>query len=122
MLQGTNQPPAKREPPHKDVTPEQSTVLGLSFAMELGYTISIPAVLFGIGGGYLDRYLNSSHWFLFLGIALAFAISFTTVYRKVKLINDNMPKVLPKKRADPVDLETAKEQELLHDLFRPPSV
>ena len=105
----------------KDVDPRESTVLGFGFAWDLGYTIAIPAVVFGIAGGYLDKYMHSSPFFLLSGLVLAFASSFIIVARKVKQIMARMPKVLPKKKKSDVDPETEREQEAIHDLFRPPS-
>lgn len=97
----------------------ESTVLGIGFAWELGYTIAVPAVLFGFGGGYIDKhYIGGGHLFLFMGIILAFVSSFIVIWKKIKAILDRMPKIQPKKRIEP---EISKEQEALHDLFRPPS-
>lgn len=112
--------PAPATPPVKEVSPEESTMLGLAFAWELGYTISLPAIAFGLGGAYLDKYLGTSHWFLFLGMGFAFTISFINIFRKLRVIIRRLPKDLPKKKKLPVDPETVREQELLHDLFRPP--
>ena len=120
----TNDHPASTAPHNehvKDVSPKDSTLLGFGFALDLGYTIAIPAVLFGLGGGYLDKMQGTSPLFLLLGIFFAFVISFTIVWRKVKEIMDRMPKPLPKKKKDPVDADIAREQEALHDLFRPQS-
>ncbi len=118
MLQNEPTPPAH---PHKDVSPKDSTMLGFGFALDLGYTIAIPAVLFGLLGGYLDKRMGSSPLYLFLCLGFAFFISFMIVWRKVKEIMARMPKVLPKKKVKPVDEDIAREQEALHDLFRPPS-
>jgi F0F1-type ATP synthase assembly protein I len=116
----TNQQPPASKQPVKDVDPRQSTILGFGFALDLGYTIAIPAVFLGFGGGYLDKMMNSSPLYLLLGLLLAFVISFTIVWRKVKLIMARMPKVLPKRNPE-IDVKTATEQEALHDLFRPPT-
>lgn len=112
--------PAKHHEPIKEVSPEDSTMLGLAFAWELGYTISLPAIAFGVGGAYLDKYLGTSHWFLFLGMGFAFTVSFINIFRKLRVIIRRLPKDLPKKKKLPIDPEAAREQELLHDLFRPP--
>lgn len=105
----------------KDVDPRESTVLGFAFAWDLGYTIAIPAVVFGLGGGYLDRHFNSSPAFLLLGLFIAFVTSFIVVARKVKAILARMPKTLPKKKKQSIPVDVALEQSALHDLFRPPS-
>ncbi len=115
------QDPANNHPPVREVSPEESTVLGIAFAWELGYTIAIPAILFSVGGAYIDKYLGASHWFLFIGMATAFTISFVAITKKMKVIIKRMPKDLPKKKKDAVPPEVALEQSALHDLFRPPS-
>lgn len=96
-------------------------MLGIEFAMELGTMIAVPAVVFGLGGRLLDKYLNTGHFFLFFFIAIGFAGSFLAIYRKVRQIMARMPKDLPKKKKPVIDPEIAREQEILHDLFRPPS-
>jgi len=113
--------PNPHHPPVKDVDPKESTLLGFGFAFDLGYTIAIPAVVFGLAGGYADKYLQTSPLFLLLGLLFAFIASFTIIARKVRVILARMPKTLPKKKKHDVDAETAKEQEAIHDLFRPPS-
>lgn len=95
-------------------------MLGLGFAWDLGYTIAIPAIIFGLGGRYLDHTLHSSPVFLLIGLLLAFTISFITIAQKLRYILHHMPKDLPRKKKE-VDVEITKEQEILHDLFRPPS-
>ncbi len=63
-----------------------SLLLSLRLAWSLGYIIAIPAVVFGLGGAYLDKYLGTSPLFLLLGFALAVGLSGLGVYRKVKEI------------------------------------
>lgn len=58
----------------------------LNLAWELGYIIAIPIVLLGLGGAYLDKYLETSPLFLLLGIALSLLLSGIGVYRKIKEI------------------------------------
>lgn len=97
-------------------------MLGLGFAWELGYTIAIPAVIFAIAGGYADRSFDSSPLFLLIGMALAFTISFVSIARKIKLIIRRMPKIQPKPpKKEAMDPDFKHEQQILHDLFRPPS-
>ena len=96
-------------------------MLGFGFALDLGYTIAIPAVLFGLGGGYADKYYGTSPYLLLSGLLFAFVVSFTIVFRKVREIMARMPKVQPKpKTHETIDNESAHEQEALHSLFRPP--
>lgn len=110
--------------PVREVSPGESTALGLQFAMDLGVTIALPAVLFGLGGRYADRYFGTAHLFFFLGLLIAFVLSFTIIFRKLKVILSRMPKDLPPtpRKKDSMDPDTAREQEIIHDLFRPPSV
>lgn len=107
-------------PKPQDVSPKESAILGIGFAWDLGFTIAVPAILFGFAGGYADKYFGSSPLLLFAGIGLAFITSAIIIARKLRDILNRLPKVLPKKK-DPIDIESAKEQELLHELFRPPS-
>lgn len=65
---------------------QPSLFLSLRLAWSLGYIIAIPAVVFGLGGAYLDKYLQTSPLFLLLGFALAVGLSGLGVYRKVKEI------------------------------------
>ena len=72
------------------------------------------------GSGVLDKKMGTGHLFLFIGLVIAFLSSGVTVYRKVQDILKRMPKDLPPKKKELVDPELSKEQEMLHDLFRPP--
>ncbi len=61
----------------------------LSFAFELGYLIAGPIVFFGLVGRFLDKYLNSSPYFLLGGILLSLLISVFLVYKKaIKILNN----------------------------------
>ncbi len=117
----TSHTPQADKHPIPEVSPVESNALGIEFAMELGTLIAVPAVVFGLVGRLIDKQLGDSHLFFFLGLALAFAGSFIAIFRKIKVITDRMPKVLPKPKQKEVDPEIAKEQEILHELFRPPS-
>lgn len=105
--------------PIQEVSPDESTALGVGFAWELGYTIAVPAVLFGIGGAYLDKYLHTSPLFLLLGFILAFITSIVGVTQKIRYILSKMPKDLPRK-PDPVSEEIS-ESEKFHESLRPKS-
>jgi len=59
-------------------------VLGL--AMELGYTIAIPIVLFGVGGAYLDKQWETSPIFLLIGVVVSIILSIFGIYRKTRNI------------------------------------
>jgi F0F1-type ATP synthase assembly protein I len=111
-------PQATNEQHAQDVSPVDSSLLGLGFAWELGYTIAIPAVLFGFGGGYLDRIAGTSPLFLLIGIAIAFTASAVSITKKIRIILNRLPKVLPKKPEE--DAKVAEEHHDFHDFFRPP--
>lgn len=115
MTDPTIQPPADEQ--IQDTSPGDSTLLGLGFAWELGYTIAVPAILFGVAGGYADKYVGTSPLFLLLGIVLAFVTSAMSVTKKVRLILSKIPKTLPKKPEE--GHEQVKEQHDFHDFFRP---
>lgn len=106
---------------HQDVSPGDSTLIGLGFAWELGYTIAVPAVLFGFLGRMADKAWNTGPLMLFAGIALAFVLSAIIIFRRLREILARLPKVLPKKKPEAPDAEASAEQEALHELFRPPS-
>jgi F0F1-type ATP synthase assembly protein I len=57
-----------------------------SLAMELGYMIAIPIVLFALGGRFLDKKMDSSPWFLLAGICLSIVLTTYLVYRKTMTI------------------------------------
>jgi len=54
-----------------------------SLAMELGYIIAIPIVLFALGGRFLDKKINSSPWFLLLGVGFSIILTTYLVYKKI---------------------------------------
>ncbi len=70
--------------PSKPASANDSLWSALSLAWELGYLIAIPAVLFGMGGAYLDKHLHMSPLFMIAGFLLAFTTSSVFVYRKVR--------------------------------------
>ena len=118
----TTTPSAPEKPHHGEVSPKDSFILGIGFAWELGYTIAVPAVLLGLGGGYLDKHVFGTSPFLLLaGLLLSFMISFSVIASKIRMISGRMPKDLPKKKKEILDTPEAREQQILHDLFRPPT-
>lgn len=58
----------------------------ISIAMQLGYTIAIPLVIFAIGGRILDKHYNSSPVFLLIGIVLSVIISSVLMFIKIQRI------------------------------------
>jgi len=60
--------------------------LSLRLAWNLGFLISVPVVVFGFGGAYMDKYYGTSPAFVITGFVLAIVLSGLGVYRKVKEI------------------------------------
>ena len=89
----TNQPPQdpqwvspvveKRE--RKDL-PQASWFTVLGIAGQIGYIIAIPAVLFVLGGAWLDTHFGTSPLFVLLGIPLALTISALSVWKMIKQV------------------------------------
>ena len=69
-------------------TPEekQKQFSAWRLAFELGYTITIPIVVFALAGRFADKYFDSSPWLLLLGIVLSIFITSFIVYKKVAKI------------------------------------
>lgn len=55
-----------------------------SLALNLGYMIVVPILIFGVGGVMLDKYLDSFPIFVFIGFILAMVSAMTVVYVKTK--------------------------------------
>jgi len=53
-------------------------------AMNLGFMIITPILIFGIGGVLLDKWLNSYPIFIFIGFLLAMTSGLLIVYIKTK--------------------------------------
>ena len=68
----------------KNIKDRQWSVFSL--AMELGYIITIPIVLFAIGGRMLDKQLESSPWFLLGGIFISILLTTYLVYKKTMAV------------------------------------
>ncbi|MBT3865302.1 AtpZ/AtpI family protein [Candidatus Peregrinibacteria bacterium] len=61
-------------------------------ALNLGFMIVIPIILFGVGGVLLDKYLDSFPIFVFIGFVLAMTSGLTVVYVKTKdLVVQGLP-------------------------------
>lgn len=65
---------------------EQKPWSALSFAWELGYTITVPLVIFALLGRFLDKKLHSSPWILLAGILISVIVSSIAVYFKATKI------------------------------------
>lgn len=58
----------------------------LSYAWQFGYTITIPLVLFALGGRLLDRHFGTSPWLLIGGIVVSMIVSSILLVRKAMQI------------------------------------
>jgi F0F1-type ATP synthase assembly protein I len=63
---------------------EEKTWSAYSLAMNLGFMIVIPIVIFGAGGVVLDKKLDCFPIFTLIGFVLAMVSSLLTVYVKTK--------------------------------------
>lgn len=55
-------------------------------AWSIGWIVAIPAVTFGFGGAYLDRFYGTTPLFILLGFALAVTLSGIALTRRLKEI------------------------------------
>jgi len=60
----------------------------LSLAFELGYLITLPIVILALLGRMLDKKMDSSPWFLLVGIIISIVVTTYLVYRKTVSIID----------------------------------
>lgn len=60
-----------------------------SLALELGYMVAIPIVAFALVGRLIDKKLDSSPWFLLLGIIISIVVSTYWIYKKTTDIINN---------------------------------
>lgn len=60
-----------------------------SLAFELGYIVAIPIVVLALAGRMIDKKLDSSPWFLLLGIIISIIVSTYWIYKKTSAIIDN---------------------------------
>lgn len=58
-------------------------VLALGFAWQLGYTIVMPLLIFGIGGRALDRYFDTSPIMFLVGLVISVLV--TVAWMTVRL-------------------------------------
>ena len=76
----------RNEKRQKIINNEQSVVDNdisvVSLAWDLGWMITIPLVIFAVGGAMIDKKINTSPWFLLGGIGLALVITSVMVYGK----------------------------------------
>lgn len=66
-------------------------------ALTLGYMIIVPILIFGVGGVFLDKWLNTFPIFIFVGFILAMTSGLIIVYKKTKdIISQYKPTKLKK--------------------------
>lgn len=58
----------------------------ISIAMQLGYTIALPLVVFAITGRLLDKHYDSSPIFLLTGVVLSLIVSSILTFIKMRRI------------------------------------
>lgn len=63
-----------------------------SLALNIGFMIIIPILIFGIGGVLLDKYLDTFPIFVLVGFFLAMASGLLIVYKKSKDIIESLSK------------------------------
>lgn len=56
----------------------------LKSVFKISILIAIPAIVFGTGGRFLDKWLNTSFIFLLLGIIISMAVSFFLIKNIVR--------------------------------------
>lgn len=58
-------------------------------ALELGWSIAIPLVIFAMAGRFADKVLGTTPWLFLVGLLVSIAISVYLIHRKVKNILNN---------------------------------
>lgn len=67
---------------------ERSAFRLIGIAMEMGYLVALPLVLFAAAGAFLDRVLGTKPLILLISVLFAIIISTILVYRKTKEMID----------------------------------
>jgi F0F1-type ATP synthase assembly protein I len=70
--------------PSQKSTPGPTPIAAFGIVGELGYIIAVPALLFGFGGAYIDKYFGTVPLFMMLGFLLALAVSALGVRNMIK--------------------------------------
>lgn len=63
--------------------PKKNSWSAVGFAWELGYSITIPLVVFTLGGRLLDKRLETAPWLLLAGLFFSIIVTFYIVYGKL---------------------------------------
>lgn len=75
---------AKKVEIKMDKKSEEKVWTAYGLALNLGYMIVIPILVFGVGGVFLDKYLKSFPIFVVVGFVLAVTSAMLIVYFKMK--------------------------------------
>ena len=67
-----------------------SQLAAIGFVSEVFAAVAVPAVVFALGGRWLDARYNLSPWMTILGFILAISISGAMVYRMAKRYAEQM--------------------------------
>lgn len=73
--------------PNNQYLSKSVQVLGV--AVEMGFIIALPIVLLGFGGKWLDGRMHT-HFFVYLAIVLAIALSTTWIFKRVAALAKRM--------------------------------
>ncbi len=77
----------------KKIAKKDGTWSAYSLALNLGYMIVTPILIFGVGGVYLDKKLDSFPIFILIGFFFAMTSALFVVYMKTKdIISQGKPK------------------------------
>ena len=72
---------------------EDKTWSAYSFALNLGFMIVVPILIFGVGGVLIDKHYDSFPIFVLIGFFLAMTSALTIIYVKSKdIISTGKPK------------------------------
>lgn len=77
---------------------EFTNMRAIGLAGQIGYVIAIPAVLFGFGGAYLDKYFDISPAFMSVGLLIAFGSSVMAVKKMIDQLNAETEEMEGKKK------------------------
>lgn len=90
---------------------DRPMAMALGLVFQLGLMIAIPVFIFGLGGAYLDRHLDTSPYLVLAGFGLAALISTVSVRAKVRVIINEYKRNYPPRQNTPVQsAETSDRQ------------
>ncbi len=77
--------------PSRQPSLKQDLRFVVELAWNLGFIIAIPAVVFGLLGAYVDKWLETSPGFLLLGMACALTLSMIGIWKRIRRIIERRP-------------------------------